>query len=246
MAQKSLNYGVTPEDHTGESLFSIFKKIQENFVETYSKTNPLNFDVNENLVANVSMRSGTYASLIDLAGIVGEIGVCTDRNALVVFNGVAGQAQPFYRSREIGRMVIGSSVATIANNTATVVNISTTVLNDFASDQIDLTNNTFTAPSYAAYVSISISISWGDAGAAVSGSMRRVSIEFEASPGSGFWFESYAMAVPAFANATFQNITLLNFRDQILSGAKHRITVQHVNGGNLNVTTSRLNVVWYA
>ena len=35
MAQQSLNYGIAPEDHTGEGLFYLFKKTHENFNELY-------------------------------------------------------------------------------------------------------------------------------------------------------------------------------------------------------------------
>jgi len=43
--------------------------------------------------ANVNLRSGTLGTLLPLAGGISEIGYATDANALVRFNGAAGQAQ---------------------------------------------------------------------------------------------------------------------------------------------------------
>jgi hypothetical protein len=43
--------------------------------------------------ANVNLRSGTLSTLLPLAGGASEIGYATDANALVRFNGSAGQAQ---------------------------------------------------------------------------------------------------------------------------------------------------------
>jgi hypothetical protein len=99
MAQQIIDVGAAAEDHTGDELRIAFQKAVANFAELYAKADLLNFDEFGNLIANVTMRTGTYANLIGLSGSLGELGVCTDINAIIKFNGVAGQAKAFYRSR---------------------------------------------------------------------------------------------------------------------------------------------------
>ena len=53
-------------------------------------------DSNGNLIAHVNHRTGTLAALLQLAGGDGEIGVATDVDAFVRFNGVVGQAKAFF------------------------------------------------------------------------------------------------------------------------------------------------------
>jgi hypothetical protein len=48
-----------------------------------------------NVTANVNLRSGTLATLLPLAGGTSEIGYATDANALIRFNGTAGDAEVY-------------------------------------------------------------------------------------------------------------------------------------------------------
>jgi hypothetical protein len=50
---------------------------------------------NGNISANVNLRSGTLSTLLPLAGGTSEIGYATDVNALVRFNGTAGDAEVY-------------------------------------------------------------------------------------------------------------------------------------------------------
>lgn len=55
-------------------------------------------DGNGDVVANIGHRTGLLADLLTMDGNAGEIGVATDQYALVLFNGVAGQARLFKRT----------------------------------------------------------------------------------------------------------------------------------------------------
>lgn len=53
----------------------------------------LPLDANDNVIANIAHRQNTLANLLALDGLAGEISVATDDTALVLHNGVAGQAR---------------------------------------------------------------------------------------------------------------------------------------------------------
>jgi hypothetical protein len=85
-----------------------------------AKLDLLNFDANGNLIANVTMRTGTYASLITLAGSLGEIGICTDVQAFIAFNGTAGQAKAYFRNRMVSLSQLTMTTTTVANGATNV------------------------------------------------------------------------------------------------------------------------------
>lgn len=158
MAKQVINRGTTAGDKTGESLYSAFGKVNENFTELYGamvtlvaniaalpatgeaakvyvttdtgrlyrwggsayvNIGGLTFDANGNVDANVNLRTGTLANLLLLEGGVSEVGRASDVEALVLFNGVADGAVPFFRNR-----VVASAISGI---TATAANVSSTV-----------------------------------------------------------------------------------------------------------------------
>ena len=76
------------------------------------------FDANNNLIANVNLRTDTLANLLALAGGVSEIGYDPATKTLVMFNGVAGQAVASGRSRGIAGACAGiTATATSATPT---------------------------------------------------------------------------------------------------------------------------------
>ena len=229
MAQQSINYGVTPEDHLGEGLFYIFKKTQENFTEVYAKTNLLNFDVNGSLVANISMRSGAYASLITLAGSVGEIGVATDVEAFIRYNGVAGQAVIFRKSREIGYAfgAIYTNGVVTATDTAALITASYDAL-----AMVNVTTSEISIPSGTGMVDFSFSVQWGDAGSPA-GTLRRVAIEGWV---SNAWIESFGVTINSTGDATYPVRQSASADATVDLSTKYRIRLYHTRGANLSPT----------
>jgi hypothetical protein len=120
MTQQIIDVGAAAEDHNGDELRIAFQKAVANFAELYAKADLLNFDANGNLIANVTMRTGTYASLITLAGSLGEIGICTDVQAFIVFNGVAGQAKAYFRNRMVSLCQFTLTTTSVANGSADI------------------------------------------------------------------------------------------------------------------------------
>jgi hypothetical protein len=70
-----------------------------------------------NISANVNLRSDTLANLLPLAGGSSEVGYATDANALVRFNGTAGQAQILGAYSNGGTLTFTLNASNIANLT---------------------------------------------------------------------------------------------------------------------------------
>lgn len=123
---------------------------------------PLVFDDDGNLIANVSHRTGTLSNLLALAGGDGEFSKATDVDAIVVHNGVAGQAKAFYRSAKLGELWLVGSVASLTGGTASVVDWTAKTV-DYGGSTVDLANNKFRAPLGTKFVRMTMQVELSDA-----------------------------------------------------------------------------------
>lgn len=149
------------------------------------KVDLLNYDVNGNLIANVTMRTGTLASLLSLAGSLGEIGVATDKPAIVVFNGLAGQASAYYQGRSSARFrgFAADTLTGIPTATKTPAGIGSVILQDEFSLVTNIgINGTVLVPTGAKFASIDASFKWDDS-ATAAGTVRKFYAELETSTG---------------------------------------------------------------
>ena len=74
-------------------------------------------DGNGDVIANIGHRTGLLADLLTLDGNPGEIGVATDQYAIVLFNGVAGQARAIKRLDNVN--ALGTDSIAIGGNAST-------------------------------------------------------------------------------------------------------------------------------
>jgi hypothetical protein len=135
----------------------------------------LMLDAYSNALANVSHRTGLLASLLTLAGGVGEVGVATDKQALVVYNGVPGGAIAHYRGRQTAYAECGPALAN-AVPAATLTQLMLTIGNDVTS-RIDNTNNWVIPPYPGVSHTIEIAGALG-CGVDTSGTARELFIQY--------------------------------------------------------------------
>lgn len=115
------------------------------------------------LIANVSNQTNTLAYLLAQPGGNGQIAKATDADALVVFNGVAAQAKPYYRSRLVGKTTIhaGQAVAAGAANVWTTIDFATAGL--VIEDDLgaaSLAGNSIIVPANIDYYEVIYSVTW--------------------------------------------------------------------------------------
>lgn len=134
-------------------------------------------DVNGNIVANTTPRSGTLTNLLNtVAGGVGEISVATDRDVLVRHNGVAGGAKAYGRGRIIADLYHDWVEGATADASATVYTPITfdTASNSLFGDTTLIVTSEIIPPAGAKYIQVSGGMLFA---ANATGTNRRVRLE---------------------------------------------------------------------
>jgi hypothetical protein len=82
------------------------------------------FDVNDNLYANVSHRTGTLESLMQIADAGdGEIAIATDVEAYVIYTGVPSVGKPYFKNGSIATVASTLNLAFVMPGATTVAGI---------------------------------------------------------------------------------------------------------------------------
>ena len=169
------------------------------------QTPALAIDASGNIIAIVANQTGTLANLLTLAGSNGQIAVATDVNALVKFNGVAGQAVAYYRNRMSSLFAVkqNSIVLPTATDTTELINGSSATQIFYNDNSIfDPTTGYFTAPLNAVGLRFCINVQWSDSSVATSYT-QSVKVQFYT---AGFWFDYLVLnltkSIPSTANIT--------------------------------------------
>lgn len=129
------------------------------------------------LRATIVPRTGTLASLLTLAGNNGEIGVATDVDAFVKFNGTAGQAKAYYRSRLAGKTTITAGAANPAGaaSTWTTVDFTAGVVIEDDLGAANLAGSSIVVPASVTYYEVIFYLPFSGVSGA-SGSARRARV----------------------------------------------------------------------
>ena len=196
-------------------------------------------DATGNFSANVNHRTGTLASLITLTGGDGEIGVATDYQALVKYNGIANQAKVFFRgSGPIGTIILkttgNQSIPTGVSTPVTMQSMTTRgyvppeVTFDSVNSAINIASGDLTiATKYVIEISSQISF----VGVATPGIYRRVTPAFSLDGAN--WFPIGSKVDPAItgqAQIIEAKFSLANNYSP-LANTKYRVEAQQDSGG---------------
>ena len=214
--------GVDPNDiyHNG----SWYTRAGDTLTAAGFSTIPV--DASGNILANVLHRTGTLASLLTLAGGNGEIGVATDVNALVKYNGVAGQAVAFYRNRYSHIAAGTANGGTPVVSTLTQCGINP--IND-VSGLIDNANGWILSPTPGVTVGVEVMFSMG-CDVDTTGTYREVYVQYDSS-NVPTWLQfprGYFQFRPPVAGVDSTGINYSGFVTKFnLAAYKFRIMVRH-------------------
>lgn len=146
----------------------------------------LQFDEFGNLLANVNHRVGLLANLLELSGGNGEIAKASDADALVVFNGVAGEAKAYFRSSTVGEVgIVAEYAQTVPAGAGTVytgMDMAGTVASGNAA-LWDNVNEEFLAPANSNVIEVDFNFKFA---ASATGNYRRVKLQYWSVAG-GAW-----------------------------------------------------------
>ena len=120
-------------------------KIEDSSAETKTAIREVVGFVGDNLMANVTLRTGTLTSLLAISNAGdGEVAVATDVNALVVYNGIPSVGVPHYNTgfRAFGK--VNLDITSVPPATTVVLPLSSI---DYESEPLfDIVNETITLP----------------------------------------------------------------------------------------------------
>ena len=201
--------------------------------------NGIPIDASGNILANVNHRTGTLASLTGITGGNGEIGVVTDYQAFVKYNGLANQAKPFFRgSAPIGTIILKTTGnQSIPTGTLTPVTMQSMTTRGYVPPEVtfDSVNNAINIASgdltiankYVMEISSQLSFT----GVATPGTYRRVGLGF--SFDGITWYPISSKADPAIASQVQVVEAKYSLANNFapFANTKYRVEAQQDSGG---------------
>ena len=193
--------------------------------------------------ANIIHRTGTIAALLALDGGNGEIGVATDMQALVRFNGAIGGARAFYRSGLMAGIYVNRDnlAGYIANNTD--VPLTYVMANRVDTLGVVQTDGSFIFSGFAPHEVVGVSYSIDQSfGSSAVGSVREITLQLEFSPGVWIDLVNQRNSVAVIANAVMRTSRISSSAANASGVLKLRLAIKQDSGAAMSIGDGRYQV----